>query len=329
MSNNKYFYNWISSLKYAFKQFGVNQFQINDRQPFLPRSDNNWIVQHSGIKKINYDGQGERVAVLDTGVDKNHIEIKGKVVDKCFMSKCNDLDLTFDYSGHGTFCIGEIVSEHLGVAPRATCLSAKILSGSGTSNNLHQLEKDLASAILYSCYDECGVISMSLGFPHKSSIVEDALKTAISFGVIPIASAGNNGMSGSPYKFYPASFEDCISVGIANEKNLPTWYSTAGQGNNPLEQPEISIASLDFHWGILPYDAYGQMSGTSIACPIVAGVALLWRQAMKEKGLMPTGKEVIKLFRKWLFSHAKDTNQNGWDNELGHGVLIFDSEDIL
>ena len=57
---------------------------------------------------------------------------------------------------------------------------------------------------------------------------------------------------------------------------------------------------------------------------IVAGVALLWRQKMREENTMPQGKDVLKSFREWLRKNSHDTNKNGWDNELGFGVLKLD-----
>jgi subtilisin family serine protease len=324
---NKYIRNWFSALRYRNEPFGLEPYALKcvSEKP----NEGNWAIDHGGFNKYPYQGEGEKVAVLDTGVDVNHSELKDKIDAYNFISKNYDETPPHDYVSHGTFMIGEIVSDKYGVAPKATCLSGKVLYGDGRDGNLYQFEKDLVSAIQFACYKNCGVISMSFGFPHRSEIVEDALEQAIDMGVIPIAAAGNEGMHGSQYASYPASFPNCISVGSAGENDLPAWFSTSGRRALPIEQPEIAIASKNFHNGIFSGDRYGKMTGTSIACPIVAGVALLWRESMREKGLMPEGKEVIKAFRQWLYAHAKDTNGNGWDNELGYGVLILNSEDAL
>ena len=325
---NKYLKNWFSCLRYRSESFGLESFSISDLNT-LGKDGENWIIKHGQFDKFKYRGTGEKVAVLDTGVDSSHTELIGKIKTHNFISKNYDETPCYDYVSHGTFMAGEILSDKYGVAPKATGISCKVLYGDGRDSDLHRFEKDLVAAIQYACYDGCGVISMSFGFPHRSVIVEDALKTAVSLGVIPIAASGNEGMHGSQYASYPASFENCISVGSAGKNDLPAWFSTAGVRKLRLEQPEIAIASLNYHEGIFPSNRYGKMTGTSIACPIVAGLALLWRESREEKGLMPEGEEVIIAFRQWLYTHALDSNGNGWDNELGHGVLILNSEDAL
>jgi subtilisin family serine protease len=311
----KYFNNWISSLRYKFSKFGLSKYSVMSSEKNDP---DNWLIEHGNFRKTNYQGSGEKVAVLDTGVDSNHKEIKGKILPMCFIDGSLD---PFDYSNHGTFIIGEIISSNLGVAPKSHCLSAKVLYGDGRDSDLHKFEKGVHKAIKYAINNNYGVISMSFGSPHKSQLLNEALSEAVNNGIIPIAAAGNEGLKGSPYKSYPASFKNCISVASANEYDLPSWYSTVGSGTEQLEQPETAIASKRFHYGILTFNNYGKMTGTSISCPIVAGLALLWREKRKKEKSFPKGKNVLKEFRKWLYDNSHDTNNNGWDNELGFGVL--------
>jgi subtilisin family serine protease len=316
----KYLNNWFSCLRHKFSEFGISEYSVMESLP-RDEAEETWLVKNGNFDKTKYRGTGEKVAVLDTGVDPNHKEIRGKVTPMCFIEECQDSIRYFDYSNHGTFVIGEIVSEKMGIAPKAKCLSAKVLYGDGRDGNLHRFEKNVVAAIQYACYDGCGVISMSFGTPHKSQIVYDALEMATSMGIIPVAAAGNEGLRGSPYESYPASFDNCISVASANKYNLPSWYSTSGKGDSHLEQPEVAIASQKYHQGILTNNRYGTMTGTSISCPIVAGLALLWREKMKQESTMPKGENVLLKFREWLYLNAKDTNHNGWDKELGFGVL--------
>jgi subtilisin family serine protease len=280
-----------------------------------PKEQKNWLINYGNFNKTNFKGEGEKVAVLDTGVDSEHKEIKGKVEALSFIDEFKD---PFDYANHGTFIIGEIISENMGIAPKSKCISAKVLYGDGRDKEYKNLEKYIAKAIEYAIENKCGVISMSLGIPYKSEIIYNYLDKAVKNGIIPVAAAGNEGVSVTKFKSYPASFDNCISVASANKYGLPSFFSTAGKGNNKLEQPEISIASLKYHHGILTKNRYGKMTGTSISCPIVAGLALLWRE--KNKGKYSKKENLIK-FREWLKENAHDTNNNGWDNELGYGVL--------
>jgi len=315
----KYLNNWLTSLRYKFSKFGLEKYSFSQTE--RTTMSECWTIKNGNFDKTVYTGIGEKVAVLDTGVDELHDEIEGKVTPICFIRDCQDPIAHFDYANHGTFIIGSIVANNLGIAPKAQCISAKVLYGDGRDGDLHRFEKDVVTAIQHACYNKCGVISMSFGSPHKSEIIQNAITQAVSMGIIPVAAAGNEGMKGSPYKSYPASFTNCISVASADENGLPSWYSTGGIGGEILEQPEVSIAMKKYSSGIFTNNSYGIMTGTSVACPIVAGVALLWRQARKEKGTMPVGENVLKEFREWLREHSEDTNKNGWDNELGFGVL--------
>ena len=71
------------------------------------------------------------------------------------------------------------------------------------------------------------------------------------------------------------------------------------------------------------------MIGTSMATPLIAATALLWREARLEADApFPTGADVLKEFRAWLKRVANDTNNNGWDPELGYGVLLLEDGEI-
>ena len=314
---SKHIKNWLSGLRYKFSDFGLRRYSVVE-DPSCKNGEK-LLIKMGNFDKTYLRGEGERVGVLDTGVDYLHEEIQGRVDAASFTP--NDSSEAYDFAGHGTFMVGQVIGKTFGVAPMATCLSCKVLYGDGRDSNLHEFEKSLAKAITYACQSGCGVISMSLGSPHRSKLVEDALNEAVSMGVIPISSAGNEGLRGSPYKSYPASFIDCISVGSADQFGYPSWFSTSGHGKNVLEQPEVAIASYNMDTGILPDNRYGVMTGTSTSCPVVAGVALLWREKMRKENKMPEGGNVMNKFREWLHSTCEDTNKNGWDNELGFGVL--------
>ena len=306
----------------AFKILSVTQ--------AIGTEERDWSISHGGFDKLKFKGIGEKVAVLDTGADINHPDLKGQVETKCFIEGCEEIK---DTCGHGTFCMGEIVGKEdgygiIGVAPQATGLACKVLYGDGRDNYVFSFDKNLANAIRYSTDNGCGVISMSLGSSYHLPYTSSALEYAVEHGVIPFAASGNEGLFGSPYKSYPASDVNCISVAAANKKDLPAFFSTGGIGYIKEEQPEISVASLEYYWGCLPNNNYGKMIGTSMSCPTAAGVALLWREAMRNRGVTIEGKMVISLFRDWIKRVAKDTNKNGWDSDLGYGVLLLEDGDL-
>ena len=291
-----------------------------------------WAITHCGMDKLPYRGKGQRVGVLDTGCDINHKDLKGKVTGASFISGNKERPKWRDTCAHGSFCTGEIVAKQdgkgiVGAASEATAFSARIIYGSGKDARRTKFDEDAMHAVDACVADGCGVISMSIGGNAKFRKFGNALKRAVSAGVIPIAAAGNERLDGSPYKSYPAAYPHVISVASANKRNLPAWFSTTGRGTDPDEQPEVAVASLEYYWGCAPGNQYVRMIGTSMATPLIAAMALLWREAREKAGTLPGGEENFKQFRQWLRRVADDTNRNGWDPELGFGVFLLSSKD--
>lgn len=290
-----------------------------------------WAITHSGLYDLPYKGEGQKVGVIDTGCDIGHQDLKGSVEFADFISE-KSVSKT-DVCGHGTFVMGEIVAKEngvgvVGVAPLATGYSARVIFGNMDDMYRHNVSKDLAKAIV-SCVDKkCRVINMSIGSQQSSAEIKEALDYAVSKGVIPVAAAGNERMDGAPSRSYPASYENVISVAAANKKDMPYWFSTIGVGGEDTTQPEIAVASLEYYYGCLPRPTnssaspYGVMIGTSMAAPIISGALLLWAEAMEKAGKMPVGDDVLKEARTWLRRVSVDTNKNGWDPEIGYGVLL-------
>lgn len=316
--------------------FKIDDFTVINTTPKAPTEVWDWSMQHLGIEKIPYKGKYQRVAVLDTGCDKSHPDLLGQVDAKNFIKGNWGFSNWYDNHGHGTFCTGEIVAKEngygmVGVAPFATAFHGKVLYGDAASEMkrpMGQVYKDIANAVRASVVEGCHVISMSIGAPDASPILEEALQFAVDNGVIPVAAAGNSRLTGSGVS-YPACYKQVISVAAANKKDLPQWFSSIGDPTLTEEQqPEVAVASLEYYRGLLPGKMYGLMVGTSQATPIVAGMLLLWREAMQEKGMLPTGAEVMVEARKWLHRVANDTNKNGWDPEMGYGVLLIEDGEL-
>ncbi|MCK9434649.1 MAG: S8 family serine peptidase, partial [Candidatus Cloacimonetes bacterium] len=193
----------------------------------------------------------------------------------------------------------------------------------------HNTSRDLSNAIRHCADHGCRVINMSIGSDSSSSLIKDAIDYAVSKGVIPVAAAGNERLDGLPRRSYPAAYENVISVASANKKDMPTWFSTIGVDGKDTTQPEVAISSLEYFYGCLPRPTsrsaspYGIMIGTSMAAPVVSGALLLWAEAMEKAGKMPIGEDVLKQARSWLRRVSVDTNKNGWDPEIGYGVLLL------
>jgi major intracellular serine protease len=299
-----------------------------------------WAINHMGMQHFKgFRGAGQRVGVIDTGCDINHQDLKDQCTAANFISGNNEKPAWRDTCGHGTFCAGEIVAKEdskgvVGIAPGATAFCGRVLYGDDRDGRRRDIDTSIAMAIDECVKQGCGVISMSLGGPGDDRSIREALERAVAAGVIPVAAAGNERMEGSPYASYPASYPTVISVAAANQHDLPMWFSTMGKGGKAVNQPEVAVASLEYYWGCMPgQTTYGTMIGTSQATPMIAGVALLWREArMKavetKKIAFPSGINVLKEFREWLHRVANDTNKNGWDPELGYGVLLIEPNEV-
>ena len=209
------------------------------------------------------------VAVVDTGVDYNHPDIKdnylkdeeGNPIGKNFI---NNNDDPMDDHGHGTHCAGTIggVGNNgkgvVGVCWNVSIMAVKCLSASGSGS-----ATSVSKSIEWAADNGADVISMSLGSSQPSSAVEDAVNHAYDKGVVVIAAAGN---SGSSEKHYPAAYENVISVGATDKNDKRADFSTYGSWID-VAAPGVDILST------LPSNKYGTKSGTSMACPHVAGLA--------------------------------------------------------
>jgi len=291
-----------------------------------------WAITHSGLYDLPYRGEGQKIGVIDTGCDIGHQDLKGSTSFVDFISE-KSVSKT-DVAGHGTFVMGEIVAKEngvgvVGVAPLATGIAARVIFGNMDDMYRHNTSRDLSNAIRHCADHGCRVINMSIGSDSSSSLIKDSIDYAVSKGVIPVAAAGNERLDGLPRRSYPAAYENVISVASANKKDMPTWFSTIGVDGKDTTQPEVAISSLEYFYGCLPRPTsrsaspYGIMIGTSMAAPVVSGALLLWAEAMEKAGKMPIGEDVLKQARSWLRRVSVDTNKNGWDPEIGYGVLLL------
>ncbi|MEB3198518.1 MAG: S8 family peptidase [Candidatus Sericytochromatia bacterium] len=250
------------------------------------------------------------VAVVDTGVDFTHPDLKDRVTqgpDLAFrpgrIFNRKDKNGPMDDNGHGTHCagiIGALTNNGLGiagVAPGVKILAVKVLGarGEGTS---YDVMKGVAHAITHGAK----IVNMSLGGTATTSVERKFYETAVQSGSLIVAAAGNSADSLG----FPAAYPGVLSVGATDSTGGLARFSNH-DASMSVTAPGVGILST------VPGEAYAKMSGTSMASPFVAGVAaLVW-----SKHPDWTAQQV----KEHLEQTASDRGAPGVDPLFGHGEV--------
>ncbi|MCD1260110.1 peptidase S8 [Paenibacillus athensensis] len=225
-----------------------------------------------GLKQVNAPAawdvtQGApmvRVAVVDTGVQLGHRDLEGKLAPgRDFVG--GD-DAPEDSNGHGTHVAGiaaAATNNALGVsgmAPLATIMPVRVLDASG-SGTLEQV----AQGVVYAAQQGAQVINLSLGAPATSTTLRNAVRFAWSQGAVLVAAAGNEGSSAPSY---PANYDEVIAVASTNAQDVKSVFSNFG--------PWVDVAAPgEAIFSTYLGSSYAYLSGTSMAAPLVSGLAAL------------------------------------------------------
>ncbi len=240
------------------------------------------------------------VAVVDTGVDYTHSdlddnmwintdEIPGNLIDDdkngyiddiygydfcTYGGQTRDPD-PIDDDGHGTHIAGTIAAEgNNGLDIIGVCWKANIMATKFLDSNGYGYTSDAVNAFYYAIDNGADIISISWGGGNYSQTMEDAINYAHSQGVIMVASAGNR-HSDTPQ--YPANYNHVIAVAATDSNDKKASFSNYGDWVD-IAAPGVDILSLRAYGTSMgtTYDAYTTIaSGTSMACPHVAGAAAL------------------------------------------------------
>jgi len=270
-----------------------------------------------GIVKVNGSsgGTGVKVAVLDTGVYKDHLDLKDRIVDCKDTTKRGIKNGCADRDGHGTHVSGTIAANSgcdgqgiYGVAPEAKLMAIKVCGARGCWAD------DIAAGIRYAADNGANIISMSLGGDTQSSLIKDAIDYAVGKGVLVVAAAGNDGPADGSID-YPGANVKVIAVGaIDSGEDVPSWSSRGvNNGDYIVEEREVEFGapgvSVESTW---KNGCYNSISGTSMSTPHVAGLAAkLWdTDAATTRTKL---QELAKLY---------DLHTEGDDTATGFGLPI-------
>ncbi len=278
------------------------------------------LIGDSG-KSSSQGGSGVSIAILDTGVDREHPDLKG-VIDGCF--DVTDPVKAFldnqcdDGNGHGTHMAGVISANGgingkgiYGFAPQASISAYRVCASSGVC-----LSDDIAVAITHAVDEGANIVLLGMGGEAQSSMISDAIGYATDHDVMIVAPAGNDG----PYKEsidWPARDSRVVSVGAIDSDDHSAEFSSRGfnettesyvpeNGDIEFAAPGVNIESTFRDGG------YAILSGSSMAAPHVVGLAaLVWQRNARLES---------QATRTYLHELSRDIGPIGDDSATGWGV---------
>lgn len=177
---------------------------------------------------LGFRGEGMRVLVLDTGVDKNHPSLVANFEQGRNFVPNNTPGLPyefFDQVGHGTHVAGTILADGkdgglVGVAPAAKLLAGKVCGTTSCDTSA------ILAGVNWAIAEKVHVVNMSLGGPVPSNIARETYRKAAEAGVVVVAASGNDG-NGSVS--YPAAYPHVIAVGAVDSKLKKAEFSQWGK----------------------------------------------------------------------------------------------------
>ncbi|MGW1805046.1 S8 family peptidase [Streptomyces sp. NPDC002078] len=245
--------------------------------------------------KAGYTGKGVKVAVLDTGVDTSHPDLKDQVIASRNFSGAADAT---DHFGHGTH-VASIVAgtgaksggKYKGVAPDAEILNGKVLDDTGSGD-----DSGILAGMEWAAQQGASVVNLSLGgydSPGIDPLEAEVNKLSATKGILFAIAAGNDGPDSISS---PGSADAALTVGAVDKKDkLADFSSTGPRLGDYAIKPDVTAPGVDItaaaakgsvidqEVGEKP-EGYLTISGTSMATPHVAGAAAILKQEHPDWG---------------------------------------------
>ena len=283
----------------------------------LVRSHEYWLDSY-GIRAAwaTTQGQGVRVAVIDTGIDGSVPELRGAVVDGTDFSGQGGADGqtpvgSGEDADHGTMVASLLAgrgtgsgSGVIGVAPQASLLSISI----GFGDQAPDSDDQIAKAVTWAVDHGAKVINMSL---TRNTLTwppswDRAFQYAMDHDVVVVAAAGNRG-SGTEEVGAPATMPGVLTVAGVNASGVASQDASSQGVTIGVSAPSVDLV------GVVPGGGYVLWDGTSGAAPIVAGVVALVRAAHPELDAANVIQRIV--------ATARDRGAPGDDPIYGYGLL--------
>ncbi|MFX1298659.1 MAG: S8 family serine peptidase, partial [Promethearchaeota archaeon] len=273
-----------------------------------------------------YNGSGVIVAVCDTGINKNHPALVGRVIaEASFIGGTPD-----DSNGHGTHVAGIIASNdstYHGIASEVSLVNVKIMNSEGlgqTSDLIEGLEW-----LFNGTGPGADIINLSAGTDEIDPDGESSLARFIDaivsqYGIVWVNAAGNSGSSGLEV---PGDAINCISVANFDDhdsRNPSVWtingLSSRGPTLDGRKKPDIAAPGTDISSCDLA-SGFVEKTGTSMAAPHVAGAAaLLWQYLSMNNASLDSSWYPL-IIKGIMLNTAYDLGTAGYDYSFGYGAI--------
>ena len=282
------------------------------------------------LHEQGYTGDGVRILVMDTGFSLTHNSLLGiNVIEQWDVLK-NDQEtadeteeeVAVNQDYHGTAVLSTIASnapgEFMGVAFNAEFLLAKT---EDVAQEVQLEEDNYVAGLEWGEENGADVVSTSLGYldwyeysdmDGNTAVTTIGVDIAASLGVVCVTAAGNSGSSSWYYIIAPADADSVISVGAVDDNDIIATFSSHGPTSDGRIKPEVCARGRQT-WCVNPNSNtnYSRLSGTSLACPLVAGAAALIIQARPDWSAMDVRDAI-------MMTASMAGNP---DNTYGYGIL--------
>ena len=318
------------STKYAYdafvEQFGSQAVMLDMPISMSADAANSWGTNYmklnSAAEELNADpGEAVKIAILDTGIDADHIIFNERIISSDSKSFIDNSIL--DENGHGTAVAGLITES---TPDNAELMILKIADKNGEGSL-----SDMVTALQYASDHGADVVNISLNACYgdyynlssetelrqiQASIsrMEAVFSEAKENGVVTCVSAGNDNRDIGEVYNYPAMSENVLSVGATDSEGMKAGFSSYGNALD-FAAPGVGIDCAS----IVADNAWKSFSGTSAASPHIAAAAAIIKSYNPNAGMDKVEEE--------LASISEDLGDSGKDVLYGYGVPIFGNGD--
>lgn len=244
-----------------------------------------WHLEKVGLTAGQPGGEGIMIGVLDTGIDDSHPEFTGKIVRFREFDKDGRVveGPARDAGNHGTHVSSIAAGRQCGAAPDADLAVAAVLTTPDAQGRLFGYLKQITAGMDWLVQHQfrpgrrgVDVVNASLGGSGYHAYLEQPVLNGLAAGISMIAAIGNDGRRGDGFHGSPGNYRTTLSVGASDAEDVTAifsdWELSGQDGRIQYPVPNLSAPGVNV-LAAIPGNRYARMSGTSMATPLVSGIA--------------------------------------------------------